>query len=146
MPRLAAPFAAAKLKKPLHLAFSHDEEVGCIGVRSLIEDLANLPAIPEMCIVGEPTLMHPMLAHKGKINVRGRVKGFECHSSLAPDGVNAIEYAAELIAFLKDMARRKSKEGPFDTMFDIAHTTGPYRPDRGRHRPQHRAAGLHLRL
>lgn len=116
-------FAAAKLKKPLHLAFSHDEEVGCIGVRSLIEDLANLPVIPEMCIVGEPTLMHPMLAHKGKINVRVRVKGFECHSSLAPDGVNAIEYAAELIAFLKDMARRKSKEGPFDTMFDIAHTT-----------------------
>ena len=116
-------FAAANLKKPLHLALSYDEEVGCIGVRGLIEDLANLPAIPEMCIVGEPTLMHPMLAHKGKVNVRVRVKGFECHSSLAPDGVNAIEYAAELIAFLKDLARRKGREGPFDTMFDIAYTT-----------------------
>lgn len=116
-------FAAAKLAKPLHIAFSHDEEVGCIGVRSLIEDMKDLPAIPEMCIVGEPTLMRPMLAHKGKVNVRVRVKGFECHSSLAPTGVNAIEYAAELIAFLKAMARRKSKEGPFDTMFDIAHTT-----------------------
>ncbi|WP_337996632.1 acetylornithine deacetylase [Oleispirillum naphthae] len=116
-------FAAAKLKKPVHLAFSHDEEVGCIGVCSLIEDMAHLPVIPEMCIVGEPTLMRPMLAHKGKVNVRVRVKGWECHSSLAPTGVNAIEYAAELIAFLKALARRKSQEGPFDTMFDIAHTT-----------------------
>ncbi|MBN2753142.1 MAG: acetylornithine deacetylase [Rhodospirillaceae bacterium] len=116
-------FAAATLKKPLHLAFSHDEEVGCIGVRSLIEDMAHLPVLPEMCIIGEPTLMHPMLAHKGKINVRVRVKGFECHSSLAPTGVNAIEYAAELISYLKALARRKGQEGPFDTMFDIAHTT-----------------------
>lgn len=116
-------FAAAELKKPLHLAFSHDEEVGCLGVQSLVEDLAHLPALPEVCIVGEPTMMRPMLAHKGKVNVRVRVKGFECHSSLAPTGVNAIEYAAELIAFLKGMARRKSKDGPFDTMFDIAHTT-----------------------
>ncbi len=116
-------FAAAQLKKPLHIACSHDEEVGCVGVQSLIEDMKHLPAIPEVCIVGEPTLMRPMLAHKGKVNVRVRVKGWECHSSLAPTGVNAIEYAAELIAFLKGMARKRSKEGPFDTMFDIAHTT-----------------------
>jgi len=119
----APEIAKAKLRMPVHFSFSHDEELGCTGVRSLIEDLANLPAVPKMAIIGEPTMMKPMLAHKGKVNVRVQVKGFECHSSLAPTGVNAIEYACELIAFLKALARKKKAEGPFDTLFDIAHTT-----------------------
>src|SRR3546814_15208228 len=64
-----------------------------------------------------------MVAHKGKKSVRVHVRGLEAHSSLAPNGVNAVEYAAEAIAFLKGMARRIAKEGPFDDLFDIAHTT-----------------------
>jgi len=113
----------ANLQQPVHIALSHDEEVGCIGVGSLIEDLSNLPHMPKMVIVGEPTMMHPMLGHKGKMNVRVTVIGQECHSSLATSGVNAVEYAAELIAFIKSLSRKKQQNGPFDDMFDVTHTT-----------------------
>lgn len=116
-------FAAAGLKKPVHLSLSYDEEVGCVGVRRLIDDLPALPVRPEMCIVGEPTRMRLMLGHKGKVNMRVRVRGSSCHSSLAPQGVNAVEYAAELVSFLRRMARRKATMGPFDRLFDVAHTT-----------------------
>lgn len=116
-------FAASRLRKPLHLAFSYDEEVGCIGVRRMIEDVARTLPRPELCIVGEPTRMKPMVAHKGKLNVRVHVRGLECHSSLAPKGVNAVEYAAELISFLRRTAQGRRTAGPFDRKFDIAHTT-----------------------
>jgi len=116
-------FAAANLAKPLHIALSYDEELGCIGVPSLIEDMANMPSRPEMIIVGEPTMMGPICAHKGKLDVRVQVKGLECHSSLCTTGVNAVEYAAEVISFIKTLARDKVKSGPFDTLFDVAHTT-----------------------
>ncbi|HET8729051.1 MAG TPA: acetylornithine deacetylase [Alphaproteobacteria bacterium] len=116
-------FAAAGLKKPVHLSLSYDEEIGCVGVRRLIDDVLALPVRPEMCIVGEPTRMRLMLGHKGKVNMRVRVRGSECHSSLAPQGVNAVEYAAELVSFLRRMARRKAAMGPFDELFDVAHTT-----------------------
>ncbi len=116
-------FLRRGLATPIHLALSHDEEVGCIGVRSLIEVLKDMPIKPQACIVGEPTSMKVMVAHKGKKSVRCNVHGFECHSSLAPTGVNAIEYAAEVIAHLRGMARRIAKEGPFDPAYDVPHTT-----------------------
>src|SRR3546814_11368295 len=84
--------------------------------------MQDMPVKPMMCIVGEPTDMKVMVAHKGKKSVRVHVRGLEAHSSLAPNGVNAVEYAAEAIAFLKGMARRIAKEGPFDDLFDIATT------------------------
>src|SRR3546814_11130726 len=77
----------------------------------------------DVCSSDLPTDMKVMVAHKGKKSVRVHVRGLEAHSSLAPNGVNAVEYAAEAIAFLKGMARRIAKEGPFDDLFDIAHTT-----------------------
>ncbi len=117
-------FLERGLKIPLHLAFSHDEEVGCIGVRSLIEKLGNeISPKPLMCIVGEPTDMGVVIGHKGKHSYLCRVRGLEAHSSLAPQGVNAVEFAAELIAYLKGMARRIIAEGPFDDLYDIKHTT-----------------------
>ena len=116
-------FLRRGLATPIHLALSHDEEVGCIGVRSLIEVLKGMPVRPKACIVGEPTGMKVMVAHKGKKSVRCNVHGFECHSSLAPTGVNAIEYAAEVISYLRGMARRIAKEGPFDPAYDVPHTT-----------------------
>lgn len=119
----APRFLERGLKTPIHFAFSYDEEVGCIGVRRLIHVMQDMPVKPMMCIVGEPTDMKVMVAHKGKKSVRVHVRGLEAHSSLAPNGVNAVEYAAEAIAFLKGMARRIAKEGPFDDLFDIAHTT-----------------------
>jgi len=78
---------------------------------------------PAMCIVGEPTEMLPVIGHKGKYSFRVEVRGLECHSSLAPTGVNAVEYGAELVTFLRRMARRAREEGPFDDLYDVGHTT-----------------------
>lgn len=119
----APEFLERGLETPIHLALSYDEEVGCLGVRRLIDALNEMPVKPAMCIVGEPTEMKVVLTHKGKKIVRAEARGLECHSSLAPHGVNAIEYAAELIAFMKDLVRRIAAQGPFDSGFDVPHTT-----------------------
>jgi acetylornithine deacetylase len=120
---LAPEFARRGLKTPIHFAFSYDEEVGCIGVGRLITDLAQAGIKPISCIVGEPTLMRPVIAHKGKRGFRCNVRGYACHSAYAPTGVNAVEAAAEAVAYLKSMARRHRDHGPYDRAFDIAHTT-----------------------
>jgi acetylornithine deacetylase len=111
------------LKTPLHLAFSYDEEVGCIGVGRLIADLARAGVRPRACIVGEPTMMRPVIAHKGKKGYRCTVRGLAGHSAYTPLGVNAVEYAAEAVAYLKGMARRFRDHGPYDRAFDVAYTT-----------------------
>ncbi len=116
-------FLRRGLHTPIHLAISYDEEVGCIGVRGLIDRLNQMPVKPAMCIVGEPTEMLPVIGHKGKYSFRVEVRGLECHSSLAPTGVNAVEYGAELVTFLRRMARRAREEGPFDDLYDVGHTT-----------------------
>jgi acetylornithine deacetylase len=113
----------AKLKTPVHFAFSYDEEVGCLGVKRLIAQLEGMPIKPKACIVGEPTSMQVVTGHKGKLSTRCHVHGFECHSALAPKGVNAVEIAAELVARLRQMARRMQDEGPFDPAFDPPFTT-----------------------
>ncbi len=119
----APEFARRGLKTPLHFALSYDEEIGCIGIGRLLADLAHDGIRPGSCIVGEPTLMRPVIAHKGKRGFRCTVRGLAAHSAYAPLGVNAVEAAAEAIAFLKQMARRHRDHGPFDCSFDIAHTT-----------------------
>ena len=120
----AAPeFKQMDLSRPVHLAISYDEEVGCLGVRGLIDDLVKKSLRPGMCIVGEPTSMQPVVAHKGKWSYRAVVTGLERHSSLAPQGVNAVEYAAEAITFLRKIHREKIKDGARDEMFDLPHTT-----------------------
>lgn len=119
----APAFQAANLSAPVHFAISYDEEVGCLGVRGLIEELNRKTMNPAMCIVGEPTSMQPVTAHKGKWSYRANVTGLERHSSLAPEGVNAVEYAAEAITFLKSIMREKIKSGARDEMFDMPHTT-----------------------
>jgi acetylornithine deacetylase len=116
-------FLRRKLKRPVHLAFSYDEEVGCIGVRRLIADMVDQGYKPAGCIVGEPTGMQVVIAHKGKHAYKTSVRGFEAHSSLTPLGVNAVEIACEFVAHLKTMHRRLVKEGPFDPVYDVPHTT-----------------------
>ena len=116
-------FVQAPLKTPIHLAFSFDEEVGCLGVRKMIAGLADRPVRPQSCIVGEPTEMQVIVGHKGKLSYRCHVRGFECHSSICHTGVNAIEAAAEVIAYLKNMARRFRDHGPHDGAFDPPYTT-----------------------
>jgi acetylornithine deacetylase len=114
---------AGGLKTPVHLAFSYDEEVGCLGVGRLIEDLAHAGVRPRSCVVGEPTLMKPIVAHKGKKSYRCTVRGLASHSAYAPRAVNAVESAAEAVAYLKQMARRHRDRGPYDRSFDVIHTT-----------------------
>src|SRR5262249_47272425 len=75
------------------------------------------------CIVGEPTEMRPVIAHKGKQAFRCVVRGLACHSAYAPQGVNAVEAAAEAGAYLRGMAKRYRDQGPYDHNFDVAHTT-----------------------
>lgn len=116
-------FVERRLKHPIQFALTYDEEVGCRGAPGLIKDLETLPLRPLGCIVGEPTGMGVIDGHKGKMAVRCHVHGKECHSALAPSGVNAINYASELILFLRDMMRRRAAEGPFDHKFDPPYTT-----------------------
>ena len=120
---LAPEFLRRGLEVPLHIALSYDEEIGCVGVHSLVDMLARLPTRPRFCIVGEPTEMQVILGHKGGRSYRARVRGAEAHSSLAPRAVNAIEYAAELIAEIKRMARSYAANGPYDEAYDVGHTT-----------------------
>ncbi|HLI10739.1 MAG TPA: acetylornithine deacetylase [Alphaproteobacteria bacterium] len=116
-------FAGRKLKTPIHLAFSYDEEVGCLGVRRLIAQFDAMPIRPAFCIVGEPTSMQVVRGHKGKLSCRCHVRGLESHSALNHLGVNAVEIAAEMIAYLRRMGRRIRAEGPFDDGFDPPYTT-----------------------
>ncbi len=116
-------FAAADLKAPIHLALSYDEEVGCIGVRGMLADLARNNIRPAAAIIGEPTSMQPVIAHKGKRTYRCCVRGKEAHSALTPQGVNAIEYAARIITYIRHMAERLQACESRDYGFDIPFTT-----------------------
>ena len=111
-----------ELKRPIHLAFTYDEEVGCAGVLHLIEWLRTQQVRPSLCVIGEPTEMRPIIGHKGGRAYRVRVRGLEAHSSLTPRAVNAIEYAAELIVFLKGIAD-EMRESAGDDQYDIVHST-----------------------
>src|SRR5947208_895624 len=112
------------LQKPLQLAFSYDEEVGCLGVRGMIAKLPQRPARPIACFVGEPTLMDVVIGHKAKRSFKVIVRGRTCHSSLAPLGVNAVEYAARVIAKIRDISDRLAREGARDDLYDVPFTTG----------------------
>ena len=116
-------FQATNLKLPVHLAFSYDEEVGCLGVRPMLAQIAKRPNKPLLCIIGEPTEMKPVLGHKGKLAMRCRVKGMACHSAYAPQGVNAIEYAAQLINRLTEISDRLAKPEYHDDRFDPPFST-----------------------
>jgi len=119
----APRFLERNIETPIHICLSFDEEVGCLGAPKLIAWLNRQPVKPRACIVGEPTDMKVIVGHKGKLSCTGRVRGLECHSSLAPQGVNAIQAAARAIAKLADMAAAKAEEGPFDEDYDVPHST-----------------------
>jgi acetylornithine deacetylase len=116
-------FLAADLKYPVHFALSYDEELGCMGVRGLIADLAQAGIRPAGCIIGEPTGMQAVVAHKGKRAYRCCFRGREAHSALTPHGVNAIEYAAKLVVYIRHMAERMRDCETRDNGFDVPFTT-----------------------
>ena len=113
----------AKLDTPVHFAFSYDEEVGCIGVNGLLAELGKREIQPRACIIGEPTSMGVVRAHKGMLSKRCRVRGKSAHSSLTHLGVNAVAFAARAIAYIDEMAQRIARDGPFDEGFNPPHTT-----------------------
>lgn len=108
---------------PLHLALSYDEEIGCLGVRSMIDMLAKAPFIPRFCIVGEPTLMSVATGHKGKTACRLVCKGYEAHSALAPTALNAIHLACDMIAFIRELQNEIAVGVAQDDDYDVAYTT-----------------------
>ncbi|MCQ3031142.1 acetylornithine deacetylase [Pseudomonas syringae] len=111
------------LRMPVHIALSYDEEVGCLGVRSLLEVLGSKPVKPLLCVIGEPTELKPVLGHKGKVAMRCDVHGLACHSAHAPSGVNAIEYAAQLINELGRLGKALQAEERQDARFDPPFST-----------------------
>lgn len=115
--------ARARLASPIHLALSYDEEVGCVGVRPLLDEINKLSVKPLACVVGEPTRMQVAIGHKGKHALRAIFRGQACHSALAPHGVNAVEHAADLITEVRRRAREIAARGARDELYDVPHTT-----------------------
>ena len=111
------------LKTPLHLALSYDEEIGCIGVRSMIDMLSNAPIRPQMCIVGEPTGLAVATGHKGKIAARAKCTGRAGHSALAPFAVNALYLANEFITELRKVQDVLRLGVVQDLDYDVPYTT-----------------------
>ncbi|NLT30071.1 MAG: acetylornithine deacetylase [Propionibacterium sp.] len=114
---------AEPLNRPVHLALSYDEELGCLGAGDLVDCFAEVGISPEVGFVGEPTGMRVIRAHKSSYVAEAVFTGVAAHSSLTNQGVNAIEYAAELVRWCRDRADRWRTEGPFDEAFPIAYTT-----------------------
>jgi acetylornithine deacetylase len=120
---IAGRAATAPLRTPIHFAFSYDEEIGCVGVRRLLDLLKDAPVKPRLCIVGEPTLMQAVTAHKGKLGFRVTAHGLEAHSSLAPIGVNAIYMASDLIGEIRSIQKQIAETGLRDGDYEVAYTT-----------------------
>ena len=110
------------LHTPLHLAFSYDEEIGCVGAKRLVETMAGFEVKPRVGLIGEPTDMAMVLGHKGKVSYRVTVTGLSCHSAYISNGVNAVEYAAELIAFIRSMNQRVQQQ-QLDQSYSVPYST-----------------------
>lgn len=111
------------LERPIYLALSYDEEIGCLGAPRLIERLMADEPRPAAVIVGEPTLMAPVVAHKGITNLRTTVTGQAAHSSQVYQGVSAIHVAARLVARIEDIMEELKAEGRIDEAFNVAHSS-----------------------
>lgn len=116
-------FKAAKLKTPIHLAFSCDEEVGCRGVRPLVEHMRNHLKKPSAVIVGEPTSMQVVNAHKSAVRFATNVTGHESHSALTDKGVNAIMVAGEIIHEISRLREELIEIGDPTGRFDPPYST-----------------------
>lgn len=110
-------------KVPVHLALSYDEEVGCLGVRPMIESIIRTMPRPQVVIVGEPSSMKVVNAHKGIQSYTTKVTGLEFHSSQTHLGVSAIQYAVELISFLMTLAAEMRERGDASGRFSPPYTT-----------------------
>ncbi|MBV1864055.1 MAG: acetylornithine deacetylase [Rhodobacteraceae bacterium] len=126
---IAAALVTAKycarqgLHRPLHLAFTYDEEIGCLGARVLVDEMIKSGVQPAACIIGEPTSMGIIEAHKGCCEYSYEFKGLEGHSSLPDLGVNALEYASRYVARLMELRAALPDRAPEGCRFDPPHST-----------------------
>ena len=115
--------ARRPLKVPLHLALSYDEEIGCMGVRSLIDLMTSAPVKPRFCIVGEPTGMQVATGHKGKVALRATCVGREGHSALAPLALNALHLGADFLGAVRRLQAEVATSGLRDGDYDVPYST-----------------------
>lgn len=120
---LARKAKTLKLNRPLAIVLSYDEEIGCVGLQHMKEQLVGLLRSPALCVVGEPTEMHVATGHKGKTSYRATFTGEAGHSALAPKFENALHLAADFIAELRKLQEHFAAEGPFDPAYDVPYTT-----------------------
>ncbi|HEY4133677.1 MAG TPA: acetylornithine deacetylase [Alphaproteobacteria bacterium] len=113
----------SELRRPVHFAFTFDEEVGCLGAKDLAVQLRGMAVRPAFCLIGEPTGMRVVNGHKGRLAMRCHVHGKEGHSALPDQACNAVEAAAEIIAKLKTLSRRLRDQGPHEPGFEPTHST-----------------------
>lgn len=113
----------ARLRYPLHIALSYDEEVGCLGIPALLDEIRRRGLRPQYCIVGEPTMMQAVTAHKGIHVFRCRLHGRPAHSSLPEQGVNAVEYAARLIGFIRSLSENFKHPPYTDAGFSVPYSS-----------------------
>lgn len=123
LPDALAAHRAGTLRQRVALALSYDEEVGCLGAPQLVDDLVRQGLPLAGCVIGEPTGMQPVIAHKGIAHFRCRVLGRAAHSSLTPHGVNAIEYAARLIGHIRKLAEAEAQFGRTAPLYDVPYAT-----------------------
>jgi len=115
--------AKQNLRRPLHLAFTYDEEIGCLGARVLVDEMIKSGVQPAACIIGEPTSMGIIEGHKGCCEYSCEFKGVEGHSSLPDLGVNALEYASRYVARLMELRAALPDRAPEGSRFDPPHST-----------------------
>lgn len=120
---LADRAAHADLQEPLKLAFSYDEEIGCVGIRSMISHLDSTIGLPRMCFVGEPTSMKVAVGHKGKAALRATCHGTSGHSAMAPNFLNALHLATDFISQLRHLQTDLAQNGTCDPDYDIPYST-----------------------
>jgi acetylornithine deacetylase len=120
---MAPRFASRELTRPLHLAFTHDEEVGCLGAGRMLDALVKTGRRPKVCIIGEPTEMRIIEGHKGGHEYTTEFTGLEGHASLPDRGVNAIEYAARFIGKLLETQEALKARAPAESRFDPPYST-----------------------
>ena len=119
----APDFSALALKKPLHFAFTYDEEIGCLGAQALARWLKDQDIRPRLAIIGEPTMMSVIEGHKGCCEYTTRFHGLAGHGSDPDRGVNAVEYAVRYVSRLLDLGETLKTRAPEDTPFDPPWTT-----------------------
>lgn len=120
---MAPIYAKQELKRPVHFAFTYDEETGCIGAQALAEFLKTRETVPSVAIIGEPTLMRCIEGHKGVCEYTCEFQGLEGHGSLPDLGVNAVEYAVRYVGKLMDIREALKARAPSDSRFDPPWTT-----------------------